>query len=119
MSTLGFLFQLLLVFLTLVLHECCHYLTAYLLGYSPKIGIEKNLMPYVRFQNRQRDSDNLLIALSAPLGMFGIGLLIPNVFGLQFIKVVCLLNILHLLPICSDGQVILLSIINQLKKVSS
>lgn len=112
------LFQLFLITLTIILHELCHYLTAKLLGYSPKLGFEKNLMPYISFQNKHKDIDNLLIALSAPLGLFGLGFLLPDVPMLQVVKLICMMNIIHVLPIFSDGQVILLSVLNQLRKVS-
>lgn len=118
MTSFELFLQLILVILTIVIHELFHYLVALFLGYSPRFGIEKNLMPYVQFQNSNRDVDNLLIALSAPLGMFCVGLFLPNILIFRLVKFVCLINIIHILPICSDGQIILLSIINQLKKVS-
>lgn len=109
--------QLPLVLLTVVVHELLHYLTAYFLGYNPKFEFEKFLVPSVKFLNKGRDIDNFMIALVAPVGMELIGLLIPdnNAF-LALARIVCFLNVLHIFPFCTDGQVILLSLLNIVRK---
>lgn len=58
-----------------------------------------------------------IIALAAPTGLVLIGLLIPsnNAF-LALVRIVCFLNVLHVFPFCTDGQVILLSLLNIVKK---
>ncbi|HEK9989918.1 TPA: DUF3267 domain-containing protein [Streptococcus equi subsp. zooepidemicus] len=113
MTTVELVLQLPLALLTIALHELLHYLVAYLLGYKPKFGWERKLIPFVSFPNKNRDIDNLLIALAAPVGLFVIGMLIPrSIAFLSLVRIICLLNILHVFPWCTDGQVILLSLIH-------
>ncbi|TAA65571.1 hypothetical protein D2908_09805 [Streptococcus sp. LQJ-218] len=109
--------QLPLVLLTVVIHEMLHYLTAYFLGYNPKFEFENFLVPSVKFINKGRDVHNFIIALAAPTGLVLIGLLIPsnNAF-LSLVRIVCFLNVLHIFPFCTDGQVILLSLLNIMRK---
>lgn len=46
MTTVELVLQLPLALLTIALHELLHYLVAYLLGYKPKFGWERKLIPF-------------------------------------------------------------------------
>lgn len=116
MGLLQIVIQLSLISLTIILHELCHFYMASLLGYSPKFGLENGFIPTVTYPNKERDFDNLIIALSAPLTLFLVGSLLPShIPWLTLTKFVCFIHFLHILPTFEDGQVIFLSLVNIMK----
>lgn len=108
-----------LIIFTVVIciHEGIHYGMATILGYTPKVSVSKFLTPTVEFENKKRDIDNLLISSSAPLILFLVGCFISGENLVEmFLKNICLLNIVCLLPVSADGQVTMLSLINLIRR---
>ena len=104
------------IMLSLMIHELSHFLMAIVLGYQPHIHRNGILNFAVTYRNQQNDKHNLMIAAIAPVMSIMVGILLPNGQNLMLLKLFCLSNIFNLLPVTSDGEVILLSIINILRK---
>lgn len=100
-----------------ILHEAIHWIFALLFRRSPILKFQNFFTPVIIYKNNQSDIQNLIISVSAPLILFTAGLLLESYSGiLVVIKIMCLANFLNFLPITTDGQVILLSLLNMLKK---
>ncbi|WP_210469308.1 metalloprotease family protein [Sporosarcina sp. 6E9] len=100
-----------------VLHEAIHWAFALLFRRDPTLKFEHFFTPVITYKNNQSDTQNLIISASAPLILFTVGLLIESDSGmLVMIKLMCLANFFNLLPVTADGQMILLSLLNMLKK---
>ncbi|EHN58775.1 hypothetical protein OKIT_0664 [Oenococcus kitaharae DSM 17330] len=83
----------------------------------PVFKINLFLLPVISYKNPGRDAQNLVVALSAPVGLIILGMLINSeipYFGLA--KILCLTNVANLLPITTDGEVIFLSVYNLIKE---
>lgn len=104
------------IMLSLIIHELSHVLMAKGLGYQPHIQRKGILNFAVTYRNQQNDKHNLMIAAIAPVMSIMVGILLPNGQNLLLLKLFCLSNIFNLLPVTSDGEVILLSVINILRK---
>ncbi|MFT8916333.1 MAG: hypothetical protein ABF899_00540 [Oenococcus sp.] len=104
-------------FLLVSLHESIHFITARLFHLRPVFKINLFLLPVISYKNPGRDAQNLVVALSAPVGLIILGMLINSeipYFGLA--KILCLTNVVNLLPITTDGEVIFLSVYNLIKE---
>lgn len=101
-----------------ILHEIIHYFFALLFRRGPTIKMKNLITPTISYKNNQSDIQNLVIASSAPLILIFIGILVDNDTDVLLIfKLMCLANIFNLLPFTVDGQVILLSLFNILRKI--
>ncbi|ANU10841.1 membrane protein [Planococcus antarcticus DSM 14505] len=117
-ETVVILFSYVFIVISIViLHEAIHWMFALLFRRVPTLKFEHFFTPVITYKNNQSDIQNLIISASAPLGLFTVGLLIEADSGiLVLIKIMCLANIFNFLPLTADGQVILLSLLNMLKK---
>ena len=101
---------------TIFVHEAIHWITAILLGYSPRVNWNF-FIPSISYQNKQEHLHNLLIAGSAPGILFIIGLLLSGHEIVWFlVKIFCLANVFNLMPITNDGEVIFLSFYKIIKE---
>lgn len=105
------------IFIVIIFHEMMHWIFAKIFRRQPKIKILKFLTPTVVYDNNQNDWQNLIIASSAPFILIALGLCITidSIFTFT-IKMMCFTNFFNLLPITTDGELILLSLLNLLKK---
>lgn len=105
------------VFMVIIFHEMIHWVIAKIFCRQPKILFSKLMTPTIVYVNNQNDWQNLIITSSAPLIVITIGLFITvdSIFTIT-VKILCLMNIFNLFPITTDGEVIILSILNLLKK---
>lgn len=101
------------IILSIILHEFFHYLTAKVLKLEPTIKL-KYLIPSVVYKNTKEDVKNLIVS-AAPLLMILLTFIIPEDKFIVF-KIMCLCQIINIFPITADGEIILLSIMNLLKK---
>ena len=99
----------------LIIHEFLHWIVAFVFKLEP-ILVWRILTPAIIYKNTYEDWKNLLVALSAPLILFAIGVFIQgNDISSVVVKFMCLANFINFLPFTDDGKVILVSIINILK----
>ncbi|WP_236700984.1 metalloprotease family protein [Kandleria vitulina] len=101
------------IILSIILHEFFHYLTAKALKLEPKIKL-KFLVPSVVYKNTKDNIKNLIVS-SSPLLMILLTFIIPENKVIVF-KIMCLCQLINIFPITADGEIILLSIMNLLKK---
>lgn len=101
------------IIISILLHESLHYLVARKLKLNPQVKMH-NLILSITYKNTHEDIKNLFVG-AAPLLMVTLIFILPNNKWFVF-KVMCFCQIFNILPICADGEVILLSIINLLKK---
>ncbi len=99
-----------------ICHEVIHWIFAKWFHRHPKIEFYQFITPVVTYKNNDNDLQNLIISASAPIILTILGILIDGNTGTIFIKIMCLFNAFNLLPIATDGEVILLSVINLLRK---
>ncbi|MFT9267222.1 hypothetical protein [Oenococcus sp.] len=107
----------LVCFILVSLHESLHFIAAKVFHLRPVFKINRFLLPMISYKNPGRDAQNLVVALSAPVGLIILGMLINSeipYFGLA--KILCLTNVANLLPITTDGEVIFLSVYNLIKE---
>lgn len=105
-----------ITFLLVCVHEGIHFLTAYVMGLSPKLNCHV-LKPSVYFRNKRNDIKNLIVATSSPLLLTSYGVMMnPEDILTLYTKILCLTNLLNFLPFTSDGEVILISIINLVRR---
>lgn len=108
---------ILLIGIVVAIHEMIHATVAWMFRRRPTITFDRFLTPVIRYENNQNDWQNLIIALSAPALLFGIGWIIPVDGGAWVvIKILCLANILNFFPVTTDGQMIFLSCLRLIQK---
>lgn len=107
---------LIVLLITVLLHEGLHFLVALGLGYRP--SVKKSVFcPAICYENRQNPYHNFWIACSAPLTLFIIGMLFGgNDMASVLFKWLCLANVFNLLPITNDGEMIFLSLCQMLRR---
>ena len=106
----------LLIISSIVIHEIFHYALAIAFGYKPKLYFSSYLIPTVIYENKHEPVITLVISLAGPLGTAMVGLILPDITLFSLVKLVYFSHLLCLLPITTDGQVILLSILSIIKK---
>lgn len=99
-----------------IVHEGIHYITAYCLGLSPKVKLSLR-SPSVTYKNKGCDIKNLLVSGIAPIILIIAGIFINGKDIISFYtKILCLSNVFNLLPFTTDGEVIVMSILNIVRK---
>lgn len=106
------------IVIVVAFHEFLHWIMAKYFNRNPKIYFGSFFTPIIRYKNNNNDLQNIIIASIAPAISIILGLFISSENQyLVVAKVILLSNIINLLPITSDGKVILISIIKLIKKV--
>ncbi|MPQ22956.1 hypothetical protein CKN86_04325 [Carnobacterium divergens] len=100
----------------LLVHESLHFFVAIFLQYDPQLVKINPIAFKISYTNRNRPIDNLMIASIPAIVLSIVGLMIPLNYYTLILKLSCLVNIFNLLPITADGEIIVLSIIQILKK---
>lgn len=113
-SFLGYFF--IFAFFSVTLHEAIHWLCAKLLGLNPHFSIRAKGVLAVHFKNVKNDYKNLFVALSAPIILIVVAILLPISGIFVLLKMMFILNVLNLTPLTNDGQIILLSLLNIWRK---
>ncbi len=101
--------------IAVTIHEYIHYVFAKLFKMNPKLNFNWGT-PSITYSNGNNDFHNLIIASSAPLVMIVLGLVIPNSVMFLCFKLMCFSNIFNVTPFTTNGEVILLSLINILRR---
>lgn len=100
-----------------IFHEAIHWLFAKFFHRQPKLKFHYFITPIISYKNNHNDIQNLIISSSAPIILIVIGIFIDgDNSNLIVLKIMCFANILNLFPVTTDGEVILLSILNLFKK---
>ncbi|GET16632.1 hypothetical protein NB11A_09230 [Ligilactobacillus agilis] len=103
--------NILCCFLTVIAHELIHYLVAYFLGCKPKLELTSFWAPSIKYENNHRYLKIFLVAVSAPIMLTVVGVLLPLTAIFFTGKILCLANIFNLLPITTDGEVALYALL--------
>ena len=99
------------------IHEMSHMMFA-LLFKRKNIKVHVSWTNFcIAYENNNNDIQNLIIAISAPIITTGIGIYlvfqIPNLIGLG---ILFLTNIINFFPITNDGEIILMSLVNIVRR---
>lgn len=100
----------------LFLHEITHFATAKVLGLSPKFIISKAGTPIVRYKNNHEYIKIFFVAISAPIIVISVTVILPNISEFILVKILGILNIINLLPITTDGEVAVYAILKLWKR---
>lgn len=100
---------------TVVAHELIHYMMAVVLGVKCKVQI-CGLTPYVEYTASTSPLNKILISVAPSITLVTIGSVIPCSEVLLALKIMCLVNLFNILPFASDGEVVIYSVMEMLRK---
>lgn len=98
--------------LSVLLHEGVHIYFACVFKLKPKLRISKFGTPIVQYKNNNNYIQILIVAVSAPILLISISLVLPNSNMYILFKVMGLCNVFNLLPVTADGEVALYAILH-------
>ncbi|MDR2661183.1 MAG: metalloprotease family protein [Lactobacillaceae bacterium] len=109
--------SILTVFIVVIFHELIHFIIAVILKAKPSINFNNFYKPTVLYSRKITDL-KIIVITSAPISiLFLLGCIIhAGNYVLFLFKIMCLANIVNLLPITNDGEIILFSIMNIISK---
>lgn len=108
---------LLSFYMVAIIHESIHYIFAFIFKREELSFKISPVQCYVSYKNNDNDFQNLIISSSAPLLTTFIGLIILIFFtDIKGIGLIFFTNLLNFTPLTSDGEVILVSILNILRR---
>lgn len=109
---------LLSFYIVAIIHESIHYIFAFIFKREELTFKINPLHCYVSYKNNNNDLQNLIISLSSPLLITLIGFIILIYFpSIRGIGILCFFNIINFTPLTSDGEVILISVINIVRRI--